>query len=142
MAESFDHQPADGSILVGLRKLEAETLVEFRYRRASHHRESARTDYSGELFAEVVFILDIADDLLDQIFEGQDSGGAAVFIDDHRQIFPGALHRKQSLVERHRFGKITDRAHHIAHRAAQIGRAQQIEDVYDADDVGDSALEN
>src|SRR5271168_2030866 len=80
MAESFDHQPADGSILVGLRKLEAEALIEFRDRRASDYRERARTYNFCELFAEVVFVFDIADDLFDQIFERQDSGRAAVLI--------------------------------------------------------------
>src|SRR5208283_4003678 len=101
-----------------------------------------RTDYFGQLLAKVVLVLDIADDLLDQIFQRQNSRRAAILIDDHGQILPGALHRHQHLVERHRFGKITDRPHYVAHRAAEVGRLQEIEDVNDANDVGDSTLEH
>src|ERR1039458_5127914 len=142
MPESFDHQPTDGSILIRLRKLEAEALVQFRDRRASDHGQHTRTYYFGQLLAQVVFVLDIADDLLDQILQRQNSSRAAILIDDHGPIFPAAFHRHQLLVERHRFREITDRPHHVADRAAEIGRLQKIENMNDADDVRDSTPED
>src|SRR5260370_38877129 len=99
MAESFDHESADGSILVGLRKLEAETLVEFRNRRASDHREHARTDYSRVIFAADAFFSDITTDRFAPIFHIESNRSAGGFDSGNEHTHPSALHPEQRTSE-------------------------------------------
>ena len=73
------------------------------------------------LFAHVVLVLNVADDLLEQVLHRDDAGGAAVFVNHDRQRFACALQRDQDFIERRRFRKVTHRAHHLGDRAAHDG---------------------
>ena len=47
---------------------------------------------AGGLLVHVVLVADVADELLDQVLERDDAVGAAVLVDDDRQVVPGAAH--------------------------------------------------
>ena len=51
---------------------------------------------------DVVFVADLADDLLEKILDGDEAGGAAVFVDDDRHLDLPALELLQQL--RHALG--------------------------------------
>ena len=43
----------------------------------------------------VVLVVDLADQLLDQVLQGDDAGGAAVLVDHHREVVPLPAHLRQ-----------------------------------------------
>jgi len=55
---------------------------------------------------------DVADDLLHRVFEGDDAGGAAVFVHDDREVGAVALGVAHELLHRHRRGHEMRRPHH------------------------------
>ena len=52
----------------------------------------------------VVLVLKFADDLLDGVLDGDQSGDAAVFVDDDRHMLPGLLHGVEQVIHRLRLG--------------------------------------
>ena len=55
--------------------------------------------------------VNLAHDLFKEVFEAQHAGGAAVFVDDHREMRLAALHRVQHHIERRRFRDHRHRSH-------------------------------
>ena len=62
----------------------------------------------------VVLVLDVADDLLDQVLDGDEAVGAAVLVDDQRHVDARRLHADQQVHRRHR-------RRHVEHRPADLG---------------------
>ena len=67
-----------------------------------------RLDQRGFVFVMLVF--DIADDFLDQILDGYQPIGAAIFIDDDRHMRLAGAHPRQQIDDAHRSGDIEHRA--------------------------------
>src|SRR3712207_8593899 len=51
------------------------------------------------LFPYTTLFRSVADDLLEQVLEGDDAGGAAVFLDDQREVPSLALHVQEKRME-------------------------------------------
>jgi len=56
-----------------------------------------------------MLIFDIADDLLDQIFDGDEAVGTAIFVDHQRELDMRRLHLHQQIEHRHRWRHKQDR---------------------------------
>ena len=68
------------------------------------------------LVVDVMLVLDVADDHLDDVLDRHEAVGAAIFVDDERQMGARRLHADQEIERRHR-------ARHEQHRLEQIGLA-------------------
>ncbi len=66
----------------------------------------------------VVLVLDVADDLLDEILHRDDAVGAAIFVDDQREMDAARLHAGQQLDGRHG-------GRHEQQAADQLGGAER-----------------
>ena len=61
----------------------------------------------------VVLVGDLADDLLDDVLDGDQPGGAAVLVDDDREVVLVALHLAQQVVDRLALGHEVHGPHHL-----------------------------
>ena len=61
----------------------------------------------------VVLVGDLADDLLEDVLDGDQAGRAAVLVDDDRDVVWLALHLAQQVVDRLAVGHEDGRAHHV-----------------------------
>ena len=89
---------------------------------------------------EVVFVADVADDLLDEILERHDARRAAVLVDDDREVLVFASHLRQSREHVLAVGQHLDRPHEVsdptgARRSDSARVVTQVADVHEADDV-------
>ncbi len=57
----------------------------------------------------VVLVLDVADDLLEQVLDGDEAVDAAIFVDHHRHVDARGLHLLQQHADRHRRRRIEQR---------------------------------
>jgi hypothetical protein len=107
-------QAADGvELFVG--KLRVEESIELIDRRQRMHREFAWPFLAnGLIFLDVVFIVDLADDLLDDILDGDQPADAAVFIDDDGDVVMVAAKLLQQHVEPLAFRHEHHRTHVLA----------------------------
>ena len=137
-AERAQHEPADGVELV-VRERGAEVLVEVGDLGLRLHAEAAvrlRDDVVVAL-VEVVLVLDVADDLLQHVLDGDQPGNAAVLVDDDRDVVAVGAELAQQHVEPLRFRH----EHGRAQRVAQVERfrvrvvVEQLLGEQDADDV-------
>ena len=69
----------------------------------------------------VVLVADVADDLLDQVLEGDDAVGAAVLVDDDRQVLAFAAHLRQRDQHALGAGHAFDLARDVTDGAAAVG---------------------
>ena len=86
------------------------------------------------------FVANIAHQLFEQVFDGDETCGAAVFVDDDREMRLTCLHHFEQLVGLLRLGHELRRAHDSAHRlAAAPGTfgTHHVFGVGDADNVVD-----
>jgi len=65
-------------------------------------------------FVEVVFVLDVADDLFEHVFDGDQAGDAAVFIDDDGHVIARDAEFAEQHVEALRFGDEDGRTQPVA----------------------------
>ena len=140
------HQPAHG-VDIGLalfrRQDGADLLLELLDRRAAiggqravRARDQLRAD------GDVVLVLDLADDLLDQILDGDEAVDAAELVDDEGEMLARQAHLQQQVEDAHGGCHEQDLAQirlQIEGRMFDAGaagpRRQQILDVDEADDV-------
>ena len=86
----------------------------------------------------VVLVVDLADDLLDEVLEGDDAVGAAVLVDDDRQVLVLPAHLAERGEHARRAGQPLDLAGEVADGRGPAGRVvgqEQVADVHEADDV-------
>ena len=77
--------PADGR-LTGVLELDAEVVLDVTQRHgAGDHQNVAVAADIGVVLA-VLFFLELADDLLEDVLEGDESDGGAELIDDQREV--------------------------------------------------------
>ncbi len=137
MAETRDDEAADGvELLVGKRR--AQRLVEvgdFGARLHAEHVFLLADDVVLGL-VEVVFVLDVADDLLEHVLDRHQPGDAAVFVDDDGDVVAVGAEFLQQHVEPLRFGNEHGGAQHAADVAVGFGVvAQQVLRQQNPDDV-------
>ena len=85
---------------------------------------------------DVVLVADVADDLLDQVLEGDDAVGAAVLVDDDGEVLAGPAHlrqRRQHLLGRRQGRDLADDLGDLGRRCV-VGR-EQVAQVQEADHV-------
>ena len=90
----------------------------------------------------VVLVLKFADDLLDGVLDGDQSGDAAIFVDDDRHMLPGLLHGVEQVIHRLRLGnqhRLPDDGGDIALRGGGIERrgAHGVLEIRHADQIVD-----
>ncbi len=141
VAETLHDQAADGVELV-VGKFGIEVFVEVLDRRQRADGVGAVAHVANVLFlVGVMLVLDIADDLLEDVLDGDDTGCAAVLVDHDRHVIVGVAELLEQAVETFGLGNEHRRAQHIAQleRLALLGIAlqqrQQILDQQNADDV-------
>ena len=103
-AQTGQHQAADAlDVLVFEIEIEvAAELVE--PQRAGDAGRSVRVGQERRRRRHA--LVDFSDDFLEQVFERDDAGGAAVLVDDRGHVRLRPLHRLEHGVERGRFGTI------------------------------------
>ena len=83
-----------------------------------HASAGTRTVPSAELLdagrLAVVLVGDLADDLLEDVLDGDQAGRAAVLVDDDREVALVALHLAQQVVDRLALGHEVHRPHRRA----------------------------
>src|SRR4051812_15519840 len=91
VAEQVEHQPADG-VPVALGQLAVEQVVDLvdRHGPVDPHVAAGQA-LDGGLVA-VVLVEDLPDQLLEQVLQGDETRGAAVLVDHHRQVDLAGLH--------------------------------------------------
>ena len=93
-------------------------------------------DQHRQLF-HVVLVLDIADDLLDQVFDGHQSVTPAELVDHHRHMNACHAHLQEQVAHPHRRRHEQKPPHDVAEgeRLVRAPEGQQIADMDHADDV-------
>ena len=59
----------------------------------------------------VMLVLDLADDLLDHVLDGEQPLGAAELVDDDGEVDPPGAHPREQIEHAHRFGHVERDAH-------------------------------
>jgi hypothetical protein len=91
---------------------------------------------------EVVLVLDVADDLLEHVLDGDQAGHAAVFVDHDGHVVVVRAEVAQQHVQALRFRDEDRRAQHVAHVEGFLGVvAQQVLGQQDADHLVALALD-
>ena len=96
MAEEVEHQPADG-VPVGVGQLDLEQFVDLVDRGAAGHPEAAVGEALDLGGLDVVLVDDLPHDLLEEVLQGDEAGGAAVLVDDDRHVELVLLHLPEEL---------------------------------------------
>ncbi len=140
MADGLGDQAADGVVVV-VGEVGAETLVEIldRGQRIDHILAIGLCgDQRRFVLGVVVLVVDLADDLLQHVLDGDQPGDAAVLVHHDRHV----VAREPELLEQHvellRLGDQHRRAQQFAHRARTVvgdHAAQQVLGQQDAEDV-------
>ena len=115
-AEVRDHQAADGVVLL-VGKVGAEGGVEIgdlRQRLDAVAPAGLGQDVVARL-VEVVLVLDVADDLLEHVLDGDQAGHAAVLVHDDRHVVAAGAEFAQQHVQALGLGHEDRRAQHLAH---------------------------
>ncbi len=136
-AQVVGQQPAHGiDVFVG--EMRAEGFVELADFGQAAHAHVAIGGRQNVVFflIEVVFVFNVADDLLQHVFDGDEACHAAVFVNDDGDVVAVDAEVSQQHVQSLGFGDEYGRAQHVAHVEVFIGiEAQQILGEQNADDV-------
>ena len=123
-ADARQHVAADGLEALGLDR-DVEPLAHLVDARlgAEHPRAVALVD--DRLGLDVVLVADLADDLLEQVLERHQAGGAAVLVDDDRHLHLPALELLQELGHALGLGHEHRRTHQVRRSAALAGLVER-----------------
>lgn len=121
-------QPADGVEII-LRQVHAEGRVDVGYAHVAGHTLVAvgQRDDAVLALGLVEFVLDLADDLLQHVLDGDQPGRAAEFVDHDRQVVAVGSEVAQQVVQRLALGHEDRRPQQRAQ--VQLGRALQLQQV-------------
>ena len=81
-------------------QLDVEQLAEVLDRQPGGDPDRAVVELLDRRALDVVLVGDLADDLLEDVLDGDQAGGAAVLVDDDRDVGAGRLHLAQQVVDR------------------------------------------
>ena len=137
MAESVGDQAADGVEMLA-RERGAEEFVEgidVGQRAHPPMQGFGLDDHVGRIVV-IVFVFDFTDDLFEHVFDGEQAGDAAVFVDHEREVIAVAAKFAQQHIQPLGFGDEDRRAQHRAQReTVLLVIAQQVFGEQDADHV-------
>ena len=124
----------NGEVFVRFGKIEAVYFVDFADFHAARKFVCAVVNFAGEVAWRVVFVLDVSENLLDQVFESDDARGAAIFVDDDGDALFLLHELFHQLLGGHGFGHLE----YGANQCFPVGRTlEKIRRVDIADDVVD-----
>jgi hypothetical protein len=136
-AAQFRSQPAAKRIVVVIRQIGVEVLVEHVYFSDAHRAPAVGAGLENRFFSIfVVFVLYVADDLFQYIFHGNQASDAAMFIDDDGQVVAADAEFVQQHVQALGFGDEYCGPHQGAQRDRWVAdRQQQVFGQEDAHDI-------
>src|SRR5256885_1120608 len=134
-AETAEHQTAHGVVRL-VRQLHTQPLAQRVERREAIDDERPRTFFLERRHFDIELVVDLADELLDHVLEGHQTGRTAELIEDDRELHALTPELRQSLIQTHGLGHHRDFPHHVPRtRPLLLVDADQILDVDDSDDV-------
>ncbi len=143
MAEPLDHQAADRSILISFGKPEPEAFIKVGDRARGRRPPACANRRSAPVLRATSYSSSISPTTSSSRSSTVMIPAAPPYSSTTTAMLSpvrcSATRISSSGVD---FGKVADRAHHLAHRAAEIGRLEQIEDVDHADDIEDAIVEH
>src|SRR5258708_7753161 len=133
-AEGGDDQAGHGLVVSG--KVGVERLLElFDTKHAADHITVLPEGHNRRL-GVLVLVGDIADDVLDNVFDGDDAGRTAVFVDYDRHLHVLGLEFAKELADLFRPGDEIGRPRQLAHRPGLVIH-DELEHFFDVNDTGD-----
>ena len=115
VAADGEHEAADGVPVPG-GQLGTEDLVHLVHGHLARDPELAAAERHDQGLVDVELVDDLADELLDQVLEGHDAGGAAVLVDDDGEVELAGLHLAHEGGDPFGLGDVVRRSAHLAHR--------------------------
>ena len=97
-AEQLVHEPADGRHVFAV-EVVPEQLRQLVDRQAARHPESSAVLLLDRRLLDVVLVADLADDLLENVLDRDDAGGAAELVDDDGDVRAARLKVAELLVD-------------------------------------------
>src|SRR5450756_1593966 len=139
--EHLDHVPADGG-LAGVLDLDAELVLDVSQRRCPRHHEEVAVTPDLDVMLAVFLFLELADDLLEDVLEGDEADGGAELIHHQRHVLTLAPQIAQHLVDQRRFGDPREWPRQLAQVRlhALESEAQKLLEVDDPDRVVKTVL--
>ena len=136
LVQQVEHQPAGGFVVVHRHRRIAQEIDELVYRQRAIHQVAMVGDLQDLVLVVVqVLIFHTADDLLDHVGHGNDTGSATVFVYHHGNFGVLGLQHLQQLRDGNALGHCLDGADaQVLHRRA-LGKKVGVLDVHEADDV-------
>src|SRR5690606_21367929 len=96
----FCSEPAADGVVIVVRQFRAECFIEnFNFRDAHRPPAVAASLEDGFFCILVVFVLDFANDLFENVLHGHQAGRATVFVDDNRQMVSTAAKIPEQYVQ-------------------------------------------
>src|SRR5665648_105101 len=140
-SEHLDHVPADGG-LTGVLDLDAELVLDVSQRRCPRDHEDVAVTADLDVVLAVFLFLELADDLLEDVLEGDKTHSGAELIDDQRHVLTLAPQIAQHLVDQCRFGDPREWPGQLAEVRlhALESEAQKLLEVDDPDRVVETVL--
>ena len=102
---------------------------------AAAHQELPAPFVDDAFDFDVVFVADLADDLFEQIFNGDQAGGAAVLVDDDRDLHATALKLLEQIRHALGLGHEVRGPHQWRNRIAHAAGRQALDQVLDEDEA-------
>src|SRR4051795_10193491 len=136
-AEELGHQPADGVDVVVL-DFDPDQLVEVVDRVARRHSEGPVGQLGRLDLVGVVLVGDLADDLLEQVLDGDQPGGAAVLVDDDGDVLARGLHLRQQGINLLGLRHVERRPHHLLDALGELHLGRLEVTAYDVLEVGEA----
>ena len=138
-APELAEDEAGDRVVVLLRQVGLELLVEVVDRERAVDPDVALVDALDRLVREVVLVLDLAHDLLEQVFERDDPLEGAVLVDDERHVLVLApelrKHRREVLRLRDDMGRANELLDDDVVDPAVVKGPEEVAHVQEADDV-------
>src|SRR6266851_9412669 len=142
VAQQVEDEPPD-RVPVALRQLGVQELVGLVDREPGVHPEVAVGERLHEGLLDVVLVDDLADQLLDQVPEGDDTGRPAVLVHDYRHVELLVLHLPHQSRDPFGLGHEAGLPDELAHRSPRLALSlgpHEVLGVHDAHHVVDALL--
>ena len=101
------------------------------------HRPAAVAQLAPRRLRPVVLVAHLTDDLLDEVLERDHARGAAVLVDDHRELHPALAQLEEQRVEAQRLGYEHGLRHQRRHRHVAPAVERHGDGLLDVDDAVD-----
>jgi len=139
-AEGRHHEAADRLVRAGRQRQPGPLGEVGQVEPAVHLGRPARR----QLGHHVVPVVDLADQLLDQVLQGDDAGGAPVLVDHHREVVPLPAHLREGGEDPLGAGHLLDLPGQLADGVPEVvlGVQEHVPQVYEADHVVVGAVDH